>query len=103
MPPLSFIDDIAAFSICGQNSVKLNTYLNTKIEMKKLSLNQDKCKKMHFGKSNDLCPESKVHDKTMKRSSYEKYLGNYITTDMNHDIIIIIIIITALLIPSGFQ
>ena len=65
MPPLSFIDDIAAFSKCGQSSVQLNTYLNTKIEMKKLSLNSNKCKKMHFGKKNITCPELKIHGEKM--------------------------------------
>ena len=50
IPPLSFTDNIAAISNCDQSSVQLNTYLNTKIEMKKLSLNSNMCKKMHFGK-----------------------------------------------------
>ena len=54
VPPLSFIDDIAAFSKCGQKSLEMNAFLNTKIEMKKLEMNRDKCKKMHFGKTNFL-------------------------------------------------
>ena len=53
--------------------------------MKKLSLNQDKCKKMHFGKKNPLCPTSKAHGKPMQSSECEKYLGNLVTSEMNHD------------------
>ena len=84
IPPLSFIDDIAAFSKCGLNSIKMNTFLNTKIEMKKLQLNKEKCKKLHFGKSNLICPELNVHGSEMKISDCEKYLGNLISTDMNN-------------------
>ena len=84
IPPLSFIDDIAAFSKCGLNSIKMNSFLNTKIELKKLQLNQEKCKKLHFGKGNLICPELKVHGSEMKSSDCEKYLGNLISTEMNN-------------------
>ena len=83
VPPLSYIDDVAAFSKCGQNTVKMNTFLNRKIESKKLYLNQDKCKKLHFGKENIMCPDLEIHGAKMKNSDSEKYLGNLITTDMN--------------------
>ena len=62
----------------------MNTFLNTKIEMKKLQLNEEKCKKLHFGKENIMCPKLKVHNSVMKTSNCEKYLGNVITTDMNN-------------------
>ena len=48
VPPLSFVDDIAAFAKCGQDSLKLNIFLNRKVEMKKLQLNKEKCKKLHI-------------------------------------------------------
>ena len=53
--------------------------------MKKLSLNEDKCKKIHVGKKNTDCPELHAHDKTMKNSSSEKYIGNYLSEDGKDD------------------
>ena len=43
VPPLAFFDDVAAFSKCGQNTVKMNMFINPKIELKKLTLNEKKC------------------------------------------------------------
>ena len=61
----------------------MNTFFNAKIEMKKLSFNQDKCKRLHFGKPNLLCPKLEIHGEQMKESNSEKYLGNLISTEMN--------------------
>ena len=72
------VDDCLAIAECGVESVKTNAYLNSKIEMKKLSLNEDKCKKIHIGKVNKNCPELRAHDQIMKKATEEKYLGNYL-------------------------
>ena len=34
--PLAMVDDLIAVSRCGQNSLSVNTYINTQIELKKL-------------------------------------------------------------------
>ena len=36
VPPLGMIDDLASFSICGPETVKINALINAKIESKKL-------------------------------------------------------------------
>ena len=38
VPPLTMIDDIASFSVCGPQSIITNAIINTKIECKKLTL-----------------------------------------------------------------
>ena len=62
IPPLSFIDDILALSKCGQPSVKLNCFLNSKIQSKRLWFSEKKCHQIHVGKENIFCPTLKVHE-----------------------------------------
>merc|ERR1712105_149349 len=52
--------------------------------MKKLKLNEGKCKKIHFGKENILCPDLNVHSHKMKTSDSEKYLGDLISSSLNN-------------------
>ena len=54
IPPLEMIDDLIAFAECGKKSKKLNTFINTKIELKKLKFSKIKCKQMHIGNANFL-------------------------------------------------
>ena len=61
----------------------MNTFLNSKVEMKKLELSKTKCKKLHFGKENLCCPELVVHGEPMQSSDSEMYLGSLISTDIN--------------------
>ena len=75
------IDDVASISECGVESLNANTFINTKIEMKKLPLNVKKCKKLHMGKSNTLCPDLKAHKNNMIDANKEKYLGDQISND----------------------
>ena len=42
IPPLGMIDDIAAISECGDESIVLNSIINAKIETKKLQFNLKK-------------------------------------------------------------
>ena len=74
------MDDVLTISKCGNASVINNAILNAFTEGKKLKYNVDKCKKMHFGKSNLTCPKLKVHNSQMKESESEKYLGDLISS-----------------------
>lgn len=81
LPCLSMIDDILAFALCGNPSTKINNYINSKIQMKKLWFNDKKCKKIHIGKESIVCPELKVHGCLMEESKTEKYLGDLLSCD----------------------
>ena len=54
--PLSFVDDLLAINKCGQESLAVNTFINTQVELKKLKFHtpdkngKTKCHKMHIGK-----------------------------------------------------
>ena len=78
IPALEIVDDILDIQKCGIDSVKSNQTINTFIESKKLELGPDKCHRIHIGKQNNMCPDLKVHDKTMQNSVEERYLGDQI-------------------------
>ena len=84
IPPLEMIDDLLTFAECGQKSKKMNTYINAKIELKKLELSDKKCKKMHLGSDNFLFPDLFAHNKDMSSSDLEKYLGDLISSDCSN-------------------
>ena len=85
--PLSMVDDILVVSKCGQESLDVNTYVNTKIELKKLKFHtpdkngKTKCHKLHIGKSSHLCPELRVHGTKMVQVTEDTYLGDVISSD----------------------
>ena len=85
--PLSMCDDLLGISSCGQNSLSLNTYINTQIKLKKLKLHtpdkegKTKCHKLHIGTQNNLCPSLQVHGTVMKEVSHDSYLGDIISAD----------------------
>jgi hypothetical protein len=60
--PLAFVDDLNAISKCGLESISLNTFITTQIELKKLKFHvpdangKSKCHKMHIGKKHGVCP-----------------------------------------------
>ena len=85
VPPLQMVDDIITASECGVTSKALNSTVNEFIKMKKLTLSEKKCAKIHIGskKSKENCEEHKVRNEPMKKSSKEKYLGDYITEAAN--------------------
>ena len=72
------IDDTFLASKCGIQSVQINALVNTFMESKKLYFNQTKCFVMHLGPNQTDCPELKVHDKVMKKTTKEKYLGDIV-------------------------
>ena len=56
VPPLCMVDDVLAVQTCSQASVKVNAVINQFIELKKLTLSDKKCSKIHVGKSSDSWP-----------------------------------------------
>ena len=76
--PLSMIDDILGFALCGMKSTMLNTYINSKIEMYKQYFSDPKCKQIHVGCPNPYCPNLQVHGTEFDKSTVEKYLGDFI-------------------------
>ena len=60
--PMAMVDDLLSVSDCGTQSVVINSFINTKIEMKKLTFHtqnkegMSKCQKMHIGNPNSNCP-----------------------------------------------
>ena len=74
IPPLAMVDDLLSVTECGVESVKVNGFLNSKTNIKKLQFGEDKCKKLHIGKKKHLCP--KLHVDTWKlEKEDEKKLG----------------------------
>ena len=80
-------DDLNGVAKCGIESVALNTYINTQIELKKLRFHipdkngKSKCHKIHIGKNHDRCPVLKVHGTVMESVEYETYLGDIVSGD----------------------
>ena len=85
--PLAMVDDLLAVAPCSIQSVAVNVFINTQIEMKKLEFHtrdsngKSKCHKMHIGKENFLCPDLKVHGTRMGQVQEDVYLGDIISHD----------------------
>ena len=87
--PLACVDDVLAISNCGFDAIKVNTAINTIIELKKLEFhipNQEnkkksKCHSLHVGKPSQFCPGMKVHGHSAERVNEALYLGDIIRTD----------------------
>ena len=85
--PLAFVDDLNAISRCGIESLALNTFINTQIELKKLkfhvpdSQGKTKCHKLHIGNNRKMCPILKVHGTVMPEVSEDTYLGDILSSD----------------------
>ena len=111
IPPLSMVDDLLCISECGNKSIKMNAFINTKTNIKKLQFGESKCFRIHIGRNVDYCPDLfinkwKVKDLEMYKtneasvedtiennyqiesSNSQKYLGDYITNDGKNDITI---------------
>ena len=81
IPPLEKIDDIITINTCGIDSLCMNIFVNKKVEMKKLKLNEGKCKKIHIGKNDRMCPDLMAHEEVIKDTENEKYIGDIISKD----------------------
>ena len=85
--PLAMVDDLLAMSTCGQESLSLNIYMNTLIELKKLKFhtpNKDckrKCHNINVGPKNKLCPKLQVHGTQMEEVDHDTYLGDVVSGD----------------------
>ena len=81
------VDDINGISKCGLDSVALNTFINTQIELKKLKFHisdkqgWSKCHKLHVGPKNRTCPVLKVHNTVVEEVTEFTYLGDIISSD----------------------
>ena len=85
--PLAFVDDLNGISKCGSDSLSLNTFINTQIELKKLRFHttdakgKSKCNKLHIGKQMRNCPVLKVHGTPMQEVKDDRYLGDILSCD----------------------
>ena len=87
--PLIMIDDVLAISNCGNDSVKMNAIIQSKIDTKQMMFGTKKCFKLHIGQKNkSTCPTLKVHGKVMETVERERYLGDILSNDskINHNI-----------------
>ena len=81
------VDDLIGISKCGHQSVALNTFITTHIELKKLRFHvpdangKTKCHQIHIGKSSEFCPKLKIHGHQMETVSQDTYLGDIISSD----------------------
>ena len=76
---LQMVDDLIDIQECRFKSVASNTFINNQIEMKRLSLHKDKCKKIHIGQEYEFCPILKVHDSDIKLVTEDKFLGDIVS------------------------
>ena len=81
------VDDLLAINKCGLQSIKVNTTINSMIELKKLQFHlpeenkPGKCNFMHIGKPNKSCPGMKVHGLNAGEVTEARYLGDLIRND----------------------
>ena len=79
---LIFIDDVLSVTNCGNDTVKANAIIHSKVDTKQLKFGPSKCFKMHVGNDNlNTCPTLKVHEQVMTEVNKEKYLGDYLSND----------------------
>ena len=85
--PLGMVDDLIGVSRCGHQSVELNTYITTHIELKKLQFHvpdekgKTKCHHIHVGKPSICCPQLKIHGYNMEKVNQDTYLGDILSFD----------------------
>ena len=85
--PLACVDDLLAVAPCGVEAIKMNTTINTIIEMKKLEFHipetgkKSKCHSLHIGKVSPVCPGMKVHGYKADVVKEATYLGDVIQAD----------------------
>ena len=72
------VDDILGIQKCSRVSLKLNSVIDTFINLEKLKLSDKKCQNVHVGSQNIQCQALKVNGCKMRNTNREKYLGDYI-------------------------
>ena len=83
VPSIAMVDDVLVVQRCSKSSTQINSVVNSFMELKKLTLNERKCSKIHIGKTSLHCPQLKIHGAVMKESEQEKYLGDKISKAAN--------------------
>ena len=53
LPTLGFVDDIISVSEIGYKTIRMNSFINAQLAMKKLRLGAKKCFVMHVGNEHD--------------------------------------------------
>ena len=87
IPPVTYVDDMGGIAKCGEDSSRLNVFLTTQIETKKLKFNEGsdkkkgKCFKMHVGKEKDKCKKLKVHKECLTEVEEITNLVETLTND----------------------
>ena len=77
VPPICMVDDIMSIQKCSK-ATQINATINAFIEMKKLTLSEKKCGRIHVGRKLSSCHELSIHESKMKNSLKEKYLGDFV-------------------------
>ena len=83
-------DDLNGVAKCGQDSVALNTFINTQIELKRLKFHipneegKSKCHKIHVGWNHSTCPVLQVHGTVMESVTHDTYLGDILSLDRKY-------------------
>ena len=67
VPPLSMVDDLACVAQSGLNSVEMNSFINTKTNLKKLQFGADKCHQLHIGENEHLTPKLFIDNWEVKK------------------------------------
>ena len=86
------VDDLLGVASCGHNSLSLNIFINTQIELKKLKFHttdvngKSKCHVMHVGKQSAICPNLEVHGTKMHTIQKKKYLGDILSVNAKNDL-----------------
>ena len=77
VPPLGMGDNILSISKCSEQSIAMNSALNSFVESKKLKLKQSKWRVLHVWKNNQ-CSDFRVHKEKMHKDESATYLGDII-------------------------
>ena len=75
------IDDELTISKCSVDSVKMNSFMNSFAEMKRLEYGVKKCHKIHIGNDNNNCNDLKVHNEMGNKVDFDKYVGDILSSD----------------------
>ena len=68
VPPLGMVDDQVGVANCGLDSALSTCHLNTQTNIKKLQFGQNKCHKLHIGKTNSLCTHDFIDTWKLQRN-----------------------------------
>ena len=85
--PLYLVDDLLVIAPCGLESLALNTFLNIRIEMKKLEFHtpglngKTKCQTILIGSKSEFCPTLLSHGTAISAVNSDTYLGHVISGD----------------------